>query len=401
MKNRKIISAITAIAMAAAGSGMSVMAAETPAATQAATKAAATQAATKAAATQAATKAAATKAATTQAAIKAVTTQAATQPATQAPTKAPLTAAQILGVWEGTYDGADAWESGLVKRQIIFNVDQCSEDGSFSGIAEVPSTPGERYIFAGTCDFNTGDVTIQGNEWIVDYNSWNFLRFKGKLDTENMQITGDVGTSGIQFFEYKKTSDEYVDYSVDLNTVPREWYGEYDGFHGDTIVRRNIRFSISEIAENGDIKGTAFVSPSDKADSKYAVESTYYFKGKINERFGRIHIQGYEWIEVPDIDTNFFVDFTGYIHEGKIDGYTVTGYTDNGIWAMETTKVLKGDLNFDNKIDVADLVIMQRYLLADFDFNKSLFYYADMNNDGNVDAFDLVFLRKELIENWL
>ena len=46
-------------------------------------------------------------------------------------------------------------------------------------------------------------------------------------------------------------------------------------------------------------------------------------------------------------------------------------------------------------------VIMQRYLLADFDFNKSLFYYADMNNDGNVDAFDLVFLRKELIENWL
>ena len=68
---------------------------------------------------------------------------------------------------------------------------------------------------------------------------------------------------------------------------------------------------------------------------------------------------------------------------------------------METTKVLKGDLNFDNKIDVADLVIMQRYLLADFDFNKSLFYYADMNNDGNVDAFDLVFLRKELIESWL
>lgn len=387
MRNSKLISGLTALVMAAAGSGMSVMAAETTAATQAATKAATSQAAT--------------KAATTQAATKAVTTQAATQPATEATTKAPITAAQILGVWEGTYDGKDAGKSGIVKRQIIFNVDQCSEDGSFSGIAEVPSTPGERYIFAGTCDFNTGDVTIQGNKWIVDYNSWNFLRFKGKLDTENMQITGDVGTTGTQFFEYKKTSDEYIDYSIDLNTVPRELYGEYDGFDNTTIVRRNIRFSISEIAENGDIKGIAYMSPSEKADSKYAVEGSYYFEGEIDERFGRIHIQGNEWIEEPGFGVNHFVDFTGYIHEGKIDGYTITGKTANGIWAMETTKVLKGDLNFDNKIDVADLVIMQRYLLADFDFNKSLFYYADMNDDGNVDVFDLVFLRKELIENWL
>ena len=179
MRNPKAISILTAIVMAAAGSSMSVMAAETTAATQAAD-----------------------------------------QPAAETQTEAPVTAAKILGIWEGTYDGKDAGKSGIVKRQIIFNVDQCTEDGSFSGIAEVPSTPGERYIFAGTCDFNTGDVTIQGNKWIVDYNSWNFLRFKGKLDTENMQITGDVGTAGTQFFEYKKTSDEYIDYSIDLNAVP-------------------------------------------------------------------------------------------------------------------------------------------------------------------------------------
>jgi len=61
---------------------------------------------------------------------------------------------------------------------------------------------------------------------------------------------------------------------------------------------------------------------------------------------------------------------------------------------MESTDVLKGDLNFDNLLTVADLVALQKYLLNNNDFNKSLFYYADMNDDEKVNVFDLILLRQ-------
>ena len=97
-------------------------------------------------------------------------------------TEANITPQMIIGVWEGTYDGGtDTGE--LVKRSIVFNVTECSEDGSFGGVADVTSTEGERYIFSGNCDFKTGAVTMQGNEWIIDYNQWNFLKFTGTYDT--------------------------------------------------------------------------------------------------------------------------------------------------------------------------------------------------------------------------
>lgn len=383
MKNRKIISAITALAMATAGSGMSVMAAETPVATQAATKAAATQAATKAAATQAATKAAATKA---------VTTQAVTQPATQAPTKAPLTAAQIIGVWEGEYSGT--LNSSVVKRAIRVIVTECGEDGKFKGCASVTSTPGMQYKLKGSVDFETGDMEFIGTDWLVNLNNFGFAGFAGSIDYSKKEYSGLIDDEEDRDFCLKKTEDT-VPFILDSAAVSREWYGEYDGSSGSVTVRRNIKISISEISETGHVKGMAIFSPSDKSEAQYALDGSYYLEGEYYPEYGFIKMQGNEWIDKPDTDFDF-IELFGNVSDGVIDGVT-----ENGIWSMTSTKIIKGDLNFDNKIDVADLVIMQRYLLADFDFNKSLFYYADMNNDGNVDAFDLVFLRKELIENWL
>ena len=170
--------------------------------------------------------------------------------------------------------------------------------------------------------------------------------------------------------------------------MSRNWYGEYDGTDGDITVRRNIKFSITDITDNGEIKGTGIISPSDKAEAQYAVDGSYYFKGDIDEKSGKIYIKGNEWIDRPSSNFSFAV-FNGIITDGTIDGYT-----EEGLWKMESTDVLKGDLNFDNLLTVADLVALQKYLLNNNDFNKSLFYYADMNDDEKVNAFDLILLRQ-------
>ncbi len=301
---------------------------------------------------------------------------------------ASYSAETIIGVWEGSYVGNTGGSNDtLVERTILFSVDQCDEKGTFSGIANISSSENERYFFKGSFDFQTGGFKLKGTDWIINVNGWGFSEFNGNYDPEEKTITGLLADNKEKAFTIKKASDECIDYSIDISKVSRNWYGEYDGYWDDDIVRRNIKFSITEITDNGEIKGTGIISPSDKADAQFAVDGSYYFKGNIDEKSGKIYIKGNEWIERPN---NFdFAVFNGIITDGTIDGYT-----EKGIWKMESTDVLKGDLNFDNLLTVADLVALQKYLLNNNDFNKSLFYYADMNDDEKVNAFDLILLRQ-------
>ena len=52
-----------------------------------------------------------------------------------------------------------------------------------------------------------------------------------------------------------------------------------------------------------------------------------------------------------------------------------------------------GDANGDGKINIADAVLLQRYLLGNAEISGN----ADANQDGVVDAFDMVYMRKLLI----
>ena len=166
-----------------------------------------------------------------------------------------------------------------------------------------------------------------------------------------------------------------------------------------TRVRRNIYISINEIADDGTIKGYAKFTPSDKAEERYALVGSYYFTGTLDKRFGRIKFQGNEWIGYPSKSADDTANYQMIPFSGAINGNTIEGMTDYGIWKMESTDVLKGDLNFDNKLGVEDLVILNRYLHNDdMPFNKTLFYTADMIEDEEVDVFDLIELRKAVIK---
>ena len=57
-----------------------------------------------------------------------------------------------------------------------------------------------------------------------------------------------------------------------------------------------------------------------------------------------------------------------------------------------------GDINDDGTVNIADAVILQKYILASESFSEKQFEIADINNDGHVDVFDMVLIRKMLIE---
>lgn len=128
----------------------------------------------------------------------------------------------------------------------------------------------------------------------------------------------------------------------------------------------------------------------------------------------------------------------GYSYWGKIgegeygnatrNGYTLTGYysepnggtkvyDSNGI-AMDTEyftnltffgdgdltvyaqwEVIKGDVNADNSFNVADTVLLQKWLLAVPDTELTNWQAADLCKDGKLDAFDMIEMRKLLVQN--
>ena len=58
---------------------------------------------------------------------------------------------------------------------------------------------------------------------------------------------------------------------------------------------------------------------------------------------------------------------------------------------------LKGDVNADDKFDIADVVLFQKWLLKSKDTKLPLWQAADIYDDGQLDIFDLTLMKKELI----
>lgn len=56
-----------------------------------------------------------------------------------------------------------------------------------------------------------------------------------------------------------------------------------------------------------------------------------------------------------------------------------------------------GDINQDGAFNVADLVLMQKFLLGAASFNKQQFAAADLNKDEIIDIYDLIKVRKMII----
>lgn len=73
-------------------------------------------------------------------------------------------------------------------------------------------------------------------------------------------------------------------------------------------------------------------------------------------------------------------------------------------YIMEKTEIngsysLIGDINCDGRNGIADMVLLQKYILGMIDFTIPEFYHADMVRDGQIDSFDMVLMRQLILRN--
>ena len=88
---------------------------------------------------------------------------------------------------------------------------------------------------------------------------------------------------------------------------------------------------------------------------------------------------------------------------GTHDLYFV--YSDQGVsmqsWrfteSSESSDRLMGDVNMDGNFDIADVVLLQKWLLAVPDTKLTDWKAADLCEDNRLDVFDLCLMRRKLI----
>ena len=58
---------------------------------------------------------------------------------------------------------------------------------------------------------------------------------------------------------------------------------------------------------------------------------------------------------------------------------------------------LPGDINFDNQVNLADYLLLTRYVLGTLTAPQAEHNAGDMNRDGQLDAGDLVILLRSIL----
>ena len=102
-----------------------------------------------------------------------------------------------------------------------------------------------------------------------------------------------------------------------------------------------------------------------------------------------------DWSGIADADTK--VTLKEGNNTVKLYNASGNGPSIDRIAVVIPYEDVAGDVNLDGEFSVADLVLMQRYLLGREKFSKKHFAAADLNSDSAVDVYDMIRFRKMII----
>ena len=179
----------------------------------------------------------------------------------------------------------------------------------------------------------------------------------------------------------EQANDVMLNYGLDIGKIPFEEGREYrvsfdiacDGIEEITDASLNIGYTTTDYSRDIiDLTETLSITP----------ETVHY---EFNYTPSETHDRGLYF----------------YLHGGEHDSYTVTVsdleiYDKDSIPEIESVH-LKGDVNCDGEVGIADAVLLQKWLLAVPDTHLPYWQNADVCEDEVLNAFDLVIIKRMLL----
>ena len=248
-------------------------------------------------------------------------------------------------------------------------------DGVYSGLP-APSRYG--YDFKYWADESGREVSdgtgIYTNADHTLYANWN-----PKSATVNLNANGGtVSPDTIQ-----------VSFDGNYNNLPNPVKSGYSFAGWFTSVEGGSQININSVCNTAD-EHTLYAH---WTKDNYTI--TFNAMGGTVEITSKLAIYGskYGFLPVPEKKN---AKFAGWF---TADGVQVTSSSIvTGSAELYAKWKLTGDINADEKLTIADAVLLQKYLLVQIKFSEDEYYAGDINSDGSVDVFDMVFMRKILTE---
>lgn len=155
-----------------------------------------------------------------------------------------------------------------------------------------------------------------------------------------------------------------------------KWYS-YDNRHDEIIIYEDNTFKSA--AFNSEIYDCSDACPIDK--DKIIYSST------INGSYSLFYSDGDESVEIPEVNTDR--------NELGADFFSYSEYEDL------IRNNVAGDVNADGELNIADVVLMQKWLLDVPDVKLANWEAADLCEDGELNVFDLCLMKRELLSDKL
>ena len=80
-------------------------------------------------------------------------------------------------------------------------------------------------------------------------------------------------------------------------------------------------------------------------------------------------------------------------------GNSASTENEEPVFEIAPAEAIKGDLNGDGKVNIADAVVLQKFILGKRNLNISDWRAGDLYEDGKLDSFDLILLKKKITLN--
>lgn len=213
-------------------------------------------------------------------------------------------------------------------------------------------------------DKSIAEIVCNNGEIEIDTLSDDFVKLEEKLEPTEKPLPDWI----------PKSADEAKTFMIENSTTA------VDMVDTTTVVKDDMICSMIYI-NGADSTQSDKICLSEKSDVKAPISYKKY----------RDQYSGYYIVACFEMPSDSYLEIYDKRYYPEILGMYISD--ENG----EISEACKGDANKDGKIDISDLVILQRWLLRK-DVSLGCWQLADLFDDNRIDVFDMVMLRKLIIE---
>ncbi|MDE5772357.1 MAG: dockerin type I repeat-containing protein [Ruminococcus sp.] len=328
-------------------------------------------------------------------------------------------------VYEYVYDynaSSQKWEENLSETDMLYYIDNMNiQDGDDYNYGNLKLT-----VTNVPADISSSDIIFYGMDSSFSAGDSIFPSVEIKNGKAVIDNLGEAGFYELRFMKKDKQDiSGYVFFCIDENSVIYniEYYVNPDTYEMETIVTKGSEIVLDSYNSNtvDYVSGSKTVSIYDVPvfankviisctgkDGEYAsYEENISVSAENVVKLEKLGMEGnYTVTFMTNKDTvgtaSFYLKSDGTVCEAVYsDDGAVKFNSINKVKFIQTDNSVAydaGDIDFNGSVNIADAVILQKYIMNISEITLPQHRNADINNDGVTDVFDMVLMKKLIVD---